>query len=387
MGAAALYTYKDLVDHCLDWLGANPSAEARRDARRAILEAMRTIGAASPWSYYLTAGRMATVAPYATGTISYDNTGGTYERMVTLTSGTWPDWAAFGWITINNVPYEVSARKSNTQITLTSSSNPGADVPAGTSYTLYRDSYPIPVDCRSIGAVVLPGYAVDLVMDHPNDWMERRKLYRGAATPRSYSIFGDANYLNTLQVTFFPPPDAIYPVDLLYLRRPRALSLEEYSAGKVTTTADSATVTGSGTEWASRHVGSVFRVSRTREAPTAPWGANPTVCDRVVTAVNSSTSITLDDVVPESLSSVPHVLSDPVDVEDGAMLTALLRCCEMYLGVARAKANGPWLQQAYERELIRAREADSRSFREETVGGRRPWPYRLAYMPIGPDVG
>ena len=31
---------------------------------------------------------------YLTGTVAYDHQGGTYDRLLTLTDGTWPAWAA-----------------------------------------------------------------------------------------------------------------------------------------------------------------------------------------------------------------------------------------------------------------------------------------------------
>jgi hypothetical protein len=73
---------------------------------------------------------------YTTGTIVYDHAGGTPDRKVTLTGGTWPLWAASGVITISGVDYTVDARTSGTVITLESDSNPGEDITDATSYSL-----------------------------------------------------------------------------------------------------------------------------------------------------------------------------------------------------------------------------------------------------------
>jgi hypothetical protein len=43
------------------------------------------------------------------------------------------------------------------------------------------------------------------------------------------------------------------------------------------------------------------------------------------------------------------------------------------------------IEAAYNRELIRAREADSRSFQEQQAGRMAIWPFRLADYPLGAD--
>src|SRR5574338_846908 len=103
-------TYKDLVDYCLDYAGGDVTVENRRKARRAVQNAYRDMAKDHRWRYYLIIGRLATVEYYSTGTIAYDHTGGANERQVTLTSGTWPSWAANGILVIDNVTYEVDSR-------------------------------------------------------------------------------------------------------------------------------------------------------------------------------------------------------------------------------------------------------------------------------------
>jgi hypothetical protein len=90
-------------------------------------------------------------APYDTGTVTIS--GGT----VTLDSGTWPTWAADGLLRVDGHSLFVTARTSDTVITI---SNTGLAEAAGTEYTLYRWRYPMPSDFGElIGRVV---YA------HPN---------------------------------------------------------------------------------------------------------------------------------------------------------------------------------------------------------------------------
>lgn len=386
MASVRLTTWKDLIDHLVDWLGANPGAEAHRDARRASLNGLRDLATAHRWSYFYGRGRINTSAPYSAGTIAYTHTGGLAERLVTLTGGVWPFWAALGYINIGQISYEVATRLSDTKITLSSVSNPGADVAAGASYQLARDTYPLPVDVVSIGMLIRIGGVYPLCWEHPSVWLERQRVYRGPADPRTYCLRGSPDYIGALALSLYPTPDQAYQLDFIYQRQPRQLRIDEYKTGTVGTTAGSATVTGVGTAWSSRLVGTIFRVSRTQDYPTSPFGANPSVCERIVTAVSSTTAMTLDDTVPESLGSAKYILSDPVDIEEGAMMTALLRGIEFQMAHARRMKDRAQSEQDYTRAILLARETDSRNFRDERVGGSGAYPYRLADMPRGADV-
>lgn len=385
MPAYHLLTFADLIDHAIDWMGVDPGREALRDARRAAQLALSDLATDSQWVYYLNQGRIALSAPYTTGTISYDHSGGASDRLVTLDSGTWPDWAWMGTLLVGNTPYEVQARLGDTQLTLTSSSNPGDDLAAGTSYTLYQDTYALPADFLSLGTVVLENNAVVLCRDNPQAGVERRRIYRGVAQPRFYSIVGSPDHLTGLGLNLFPPPDDDYALAFLYQRRPRPMRVERYATGTASVTSGQATVTGSGTAWSSGHVGCVFRPSQSSAAVTGPFGSNPAGWERVVTAVASATSLTLDAAAPESLSGVAYHLSDPVDIELGAMRTALLRGVEKQASMSRRGKDRELVEAAYDKALIRAREADSRNFRQESAGPSGHWPARLADMPSGPD--
>tara|TARA_E500000331_G_scaffold356741_1_gene416026 strand:- start:6364 stop:9285 length:2922 start_codon:yes stop_codon:yes gene_type:complete len=60
-------------------------------------------------------------------TITYDHTGGTYERMLTLSGATWPASAEHGYIFIGGTTYNVYRRISDTVLILDKEFNPGSD--------------------------------------------------------------------------------------------------------------------------------------------------------------------------------------------------------------------------------------------------------------------
>lgn len=382
-----LLTYKDLVDHAIEYLGSSTDATSERTARNAVQSAYANLSNERRWTYFYQTGRVTTVAPYTTGTIAYDHTGGAYERVVTLASGTWPSWSANGALVIGTTVYQVAERKSDTEITLSVSSNPGEDVAAATTYTIYRDTYPLPCDFGSIAEVMNMGNSLCLQYVHPAEWLAPQRIYQGSAQPSRYTITGDPNLFGVLALRLYPFPDAAYALDFLYTRRPRALKVIGETTGTVTTASGSTTVSGSGTAFTSSMVGSIIRFANsTTILPTGRSGDSPFEIERTVIAVASTTAMTIDSDPAQNLTGVKFVISDPVDVEPGAMANFLKREVERQVRIIkRMKAMMDEERQHAEARIL-AFEGDSRNFDSRGPGGRG-YGWRMADMPSGADQG
>src|SRR3990167_9147224 len=136
-------TFADTVEWLLDLYDIDRSARSLRQARRAVITAYRDLPSKAHWSYFKRRVQFQTEASQAVN-LAYDHTGGTYERLLTLTTGTWPTNAALGRVLLDSVAYDIEERKSNTEVTLSVASNPGADV-AATDATWFRSVYTLPV--------------------------------------------------------------------------------------------------------------------------------------------------------------------------------------------------------------------------------------------------
>lgn len=387
MATVPLTTFADVVEYLVQYVGDNGTQDALRDCRRAAIDGLRELASAHEWSYYWTRGRVVTDAPQTSSTITYDHTGGAYERMVTIAAGTWPTWAKYGQLVISNIAYQVDDYKSSTVITLASSSNPGADVAAGTSYTLYRDSYPLPTDVLQLDQMINVSNSIPLQYVHPSAWLTRQQVYYGPSGPSEYTLTGSEDVTGRMAVRFYPVPDDDYTIDFMYRRRPRALVYHEVDDGTVSVTGGTTTVTGSGTAFTAGMVGSVIRLSaNSTDAPTNAAGANVYAVERIITAYTSATSVTVDDTIDDTYSGVKYQVSDRVDVEEGAMLTAYLRSCERQAAIVRVMKNDRQAREEYLGALIQAREADRRNsaFRGPGYG---PNVARLRDYPAGSDAG
>lgn len=337
MAETLLWTYQDAVEWVLDGLNANEpnTGAANRLARKAVQEAYRDLANAHRWRYSEKKYTIFAVAPYSTGTVTYDHTGGANERMLTLATGTWPSWAAFGKVIIDGIHYTVATRESDSIITLSPSSNPGEDVAAGTTYELYRDTYPLPVDFMRMRKVINESDTEEILPLPPDEAHWNTSVLQSPGDPLHYSIHGDGEYYGSLGFVLSPPPSADDYFTLWYDRSLRPLKTYLYSTGTVAVSAGatSVTLTG-GTFDTTRHLGAIIRFSSTSTVPTSDHGTiagvdNPYIAQRVITALGSTTSLTIDAAASTgALSGVGFTISDPLDFEHQAMLTAFLAMAE-----------------------------------------------------------
>jgi hypothetical protein len=375
-------TYQDVLDRLVDYLGGNPAEAVQRDCRRAIQEAYRDVAAAHTWTYLLRHGRIVTNAPASAGTIAYQHSSGSVPRLVTLTGGTWPAWAAGGYLRVGTVAYRVASVVNATQLTLEEEVNPGQDLPAGTAYTLYQDTYPLPADFVAADRASYELNFGGMEYVHPRTWLFENRYVFAEGVPRCYTFTGDRQYPGRMVIRLLPVPTEVRSIDFIYLRQPRPLRVAKVGVGQAVVTAGVASVFGPGATWTPDLVGSVFRLGTPSLMPTGPEGLNPAVFETMIVGYQDAADLTLADPAPATLPASPYVISDPVDLEPGAMLTAFLRAAEARLAVLRnAESKADALALAAQ-ALREAKATDSRSFQGRSAGHQAPLRQRLRDMPI-----
>lgn len=368
-GATTIHTFHDVIDHLLDHFGGVEQGRNVKMAKRSILSAYRGLPAAYNWSYYYKRGRVTTQAAYSTGTIAYDHTGGANERMITLSGGVWPSWVARGLVRIGSIDYSVDERKSDTILTLSINSNPGADIAAGESYSVARDSYPLPVDFQSADQFrnATKNWAWPSYVD-PGSWLDAHRSLESSNDPRIYTIMADPDFIGTMAVHFYPPPTAANDFDFLYQRFPSALRVSDYKTGTIATTASSAVVTGTGTAFTSDMKGSIIRVGTSTDNPSGIDGLNPYAEERVIISVDSGTQVTVDSGMDSAASTVKYRISDPIDIDDGVMYEAFMAYCELRLSMLLKDDDIPLKEEIYTGSLRMAMQSDNRSYGESGGG-------------------
>ena len=342
-------------------------------AKLAVVTAYRDLTNRHSWNYYKRRTHIVTEDNYSTGTVAYDHTGGTYERELTLSDGTWPTNAARGIVVIDHKHYRVDERKSGTVVTLDADTNPGADVTAGTSYEWYRDAYTLPVNFRRMLSIIEStsgGDVAPLTFIEPGGHLYTTRFEGGSSTdyPEWYTIRNEGDYLGAMSIVFGCAPNESRTYDMMYEISPRELRTYKESTGTITIAAGSTSVTGSGTAFSSFHEGSIIRFTdSTTEEPTSIIGGvdgtdNPYEVQRSILTVTNATGLTVDSQASATatLTSTKFTISDPMDVEPIVMRTPLEMLCLFHFARMTKRKDAGLFERDFERAMNFAMEQDRR---------------------------
>ena len=363
------FTYQDAIDHVVDYLGGGMSDVVARDARRAVLAAYRDLPAAHQWTHLFRHGRIITAPPYSAGTVVYDESGGSVDRVMTLTGGSWPSWAARGTVRIGDGRYRVSRRISNTEVQIDAAVRPTGDL-ASTSYTIYQESYPLPEDYTSQHQAGSPRNFGGLKYVHPSKWLTESDNVGHRADARVYTVMEDALNPPGMAFVLWPVPASSRTIDFIYKRKPRPLVEQRTTAGSLAITLGSPTITASSTVFTDSMVGSVVRAySGTTLQPGGGhvYAVRPAY-ESVIQSVASGTVAVCQGPSLVTLSTAPWYVSDPIDVDYESMLNVFQRCCEHQVSLTRTLKDKPSAGKAYRDALDLARDADSRSLAGRVAG-------------------
>ena len=359
----ALLTSDDLCGQLLDGSGgAAVDGILQRRCRRALQQGLQELAAHRQWSYCRRRVVINTNTPYSTGTIAYTHTGGASERLVTLTSGTFPSGANQAWLLVANKSYLVRSNPSTTTLTMDENNNPGSNLAAGTSYTLYQESYRLPYDCANIFECWDTTSRFKLAGVTANIFDESKTAIYQSGTPQVFTVTGDDWIKGALCIKFAPVPAGSRQLCYFYDRTQQPLRIWKYNTGTVTVSDASAALTGTGTAFNATMVGAVIRFGTTTTEPTSLEGAAPYLEERVILAVNSATSLTLDEAVDSAYTAAKYTISDLCDVEPTAMRTALINCAALHFARERNADNSEVARrkQACDDSLKLAMQADRR---------------------------
>jgi hypothetical protein len=343
-------------------------------------------------------------------TVQYQLTSGTYPNQITLSTPigspamVWPPWAGGGIIrlgttgmfpaytpvtgdvdtTTSYVAYKVAEMKSSTVLTLDPVLSPPIDLPAGTPFILYCDTYVLPEDFVAQDQALYERNFGGMQYTHPREWLYENRYVFAQGTPQQYTITGEQKFPGRLVTRIYPWPYEFRSIDFIYKRRPRRLLTPLTTGGSITMTAGSNAVVGTGTAFSPNMVGSVVRLtpSTTKLPSSLIMGSNPATLETVITDWISTTQLNLQDPADQAYTNSLYTISDSVDIEAGAMMNAYLRCVEKHIGMSRTLKDKPSAAKQYDAALSEAKSADSRSFQMRSVNQAGPMRRRLRDYPV-----
>lgn len=389
MSAPILYAYQDLVQHLVDLLGGGALAANQREFHAAVQGAYQEVANTRDWQSLVRQGRLVTSAPYSSGTIQFQSSSGSYPNQVTLTTtdgSVWPSDAIYGTLRVNNVNAEISLRVDDHNLQLDPHVTFPEDWPAGTTYTWFRSHYYLPADFRRTNELLYEGTQWISNYIPQADMLRLERIVSAGGYPTHFSVIASPRLIGSWELWLYPYPNQVASVDFIYGSAPRQISFTGYepnsTAGTVTISPGSNTVTGTGTQFSAAMAGSLIRVSSdTDQQPSGIGGLNPFAEQKIIMKVTGTGSLTVDSPFVNGYTATQYCVTDPIDLM-ADLLEFLLRTAEYKIALIKQMSDIAVYQQNYKEAKIRAMESDQRSIQQRWVGRTNTFPRLLRWMPF-----
>lgn len=343
---AAEYTecYQDLIEYLQAHSQAGGTAGGQADFRLICQNALRELTRVHEWDHYVGEYRLHFNNPYSTGTLTYDHVDSTYPREVTFSdamSAAVQAWAPYARLRISDRVYAIDEVKDSTTVTLREENAPDADIAAGTSFTMYRSEYLLPVDFWKAHSIYLDDEEWALRYVSPSQWQWNELFVNETSMPVSWTLLKSPKHHTRWMMCVEPYPGADdESLALMYRRGPRRIkytgTVATDKVAGITATAGESSATIAGLK--GDVVGSVVRFSAdTSSYPTGLYGVNPYYEQLTIKTYNTGTgATTFTSALDASYAATKVVVTDPIDVSDN-MLHALHALLEAYMARHHSK--------------------------------------------------
>ena len=338
--------YSDVIEH-LTMLAQGYGVGVPLDAIKAVVaNAYDELVQAWEWSYLSGVIPLLFPASLYAGAASCDSSTG----LVTLRGSKWPSWAMDGALIVRGETYRANEVLSES-VARIEPPYPSFD---NESFLFGMAAQELPEDFLST-----EGPVNSEIYTHSTPW-EIFSLYRNApcqGTIRRWTISGGDD--GGMDFLVYPMADRATTIELPFRRRARELLISGYSAPNYagTVTLAGGTITGVGTAFHPRMIGSVLRLSRSINVPTGLSGKEPFLSEHRILGIVSATQLTVENSSEITAASVGYRVSDPLDISR-SMQDAMLRLAEKHFAVGRNFKDKASFASLYEGALKRAKSAD-----------------------------
>ena len=336
--SSTIWTFQDAVEHLLDIFDLDRNNESNvRQARRAVLRAYRELYHKRRWTYGHRRLMITTAASFNTGTLTYTAS----NRTATFTSAI-PADARHRMLKINRIHYDIVERVDANNLKLSTDSSPDSDLAAGTTFELYRDSFPIPSQVVKLQTLTdITSSSRELAYVTPDEFTFLTRGLASTSQPTFYTFARDENDPSGYSIRFGHAPNSQRTYEASAIVEGRPLRIDKHANTCSVVTATDPLVVNFGSSLPEQvRSGSVIRISSTSAEPTGPVGSirdssgddsyNLPLYERYVSERTNSTSIKVTEAIPADVTTVGCVISDPIDVEEGAMQTVFELYAEAY---------------------------------------------------------
>lgn len=313
-------TLQDLVFKLTVRFGGAPGTYNDLRVAEAIRSALRSLCGKHRWNYYRRSTRINTSAQVDME-ISYDHSGGLYERLATITSGGyWPQDADAGEVLISDRYYRIHKRISDVQAVLESDFTMMSDY-AGTA-TWRRRSYNFPREIQTVHNAHNITTRRPLTQLPPSDFdmAGYRPLVSGYV--RHFTWKNQGGRFGSTEFVLYPHPLVAEAIEVNASVLPHIPHVLNISGTTLSGTQGETTVVCSGAQFGSSVVGAIIRIGTSSTAPT-DLSSNNWSHQAFITEVTNSTTLQISEPLPESYTGRGYAVSSPIDIEVSTMLEAL----------------------------------------------------------------
>lgn len=181
-------------------------------AKDILNDALAMLAKARQWKHYEQLGQLTLNGAYSTGTIAITNG----STTVTLTTGTWPSWAANGELLIDGQWYSIASRTNDTVLVLDESWVPASI--SGESYVLYQDAYALPNDCFRMGELFYGD-----AWRWGEEWVSYVDFLRAKNDCSTGDAYADVWSIANQRLHLWPYPSSNLLLNFSYYRKPASV--------------------------------------------------------------------------------------------------------------------------------------------------------------------
>jgi len=208
----------DLTSYARVQIRNQSGNQSDTNIQQIVNNAVGWVATAKFWNFYKTYGDFTLREPYSTGTLAISNG----STTCTLTTGTFPTWAASGKLKINSKVYRIASRTSGSVVVLATAWAEDSETVA--TFTLFQDEYALASDCLKFGEL-FPGANWGwggAPSSFESVLRAQSSLIQGQAYPSMWGVHGSGG---TAKLIMWPYPSSSEDVECgyWYYRKPAAL--------------------------------------------------------------------------------------------------------------------------------------------------------------------
>lgn len=316
-----IYTLHDLVHRLTIRTQSDASVMNKALFVRAIQDAIRGLPGKHDWKYFQRQSRFRT-SPRIEATVSYDHTGGSVERLLTITDGVnvWPEDVGLGEVYIEDVeqPFRVLKRISDTEVQL----EPGGfslDEDYTGAMKWGRKAYAF--NREVVKVLELKNITLDrpIAFMSSVDFQSAVDSHYGYGATEIATFQNHGSYFGSTDFVLAPMPTAENIIEVTAVVNPLIPKIESVRGTTGGVAAGSNTFTDLSGTFTDKLIGSVIRLSSDNTTPTE-FNSDNYDFQAFVVSVTDANNLVLSESPTTSFSSVGYNISSPIDIEASVML-------------------------------------------------------------------